>query len=374
MSSKDWKAAFGPTPEAFKQKISFTLQKVEEGKPVKKIKAATVAAIALVILFLAAVAYAAATQWGLFSFLEYRYGVKMPPEAQSALNTNIPQTGGEKDADVTFKVREALYDGVQLHLIVEARSRDPQKILLMSFSASPDDAIASSGPVYQGDTRTYLQVAAQEGKRLMDAVVGVKVNGDPVISEYDSLAEEDGTMVIHMSGPLAADAQTIRLDCHYTLTEWKDGHTPLTDQIVRGQFSCDLPVSASRTQEQYSGPVAIDQTGVTVDKIVLTKTDAGVYAELTFSLTPEATEAEIAQARDGLWFEYLDEQGRRIEAGTTAEGGIDGLTLPDGTKSDTSFVQTESLNLTALPGSVTVRGYNYMEKTRFGQYTFTADK
>jgi hypothetical protein len=76
----------------------------------------------------------------------------------------------------------------------------------------------------------------------------------------------------------------------------------------------------------------------------------------------------------GLWFEYLDDKGQQIQMGTSSEGSIDGVALPDGTKSDTQFVQTESLDLMDMPDSLTVRGYDCMEKTRFGQYTFTADK
>jgi hypothetical protein len=80
---------------------------------VRKIKTATVIALAMIVLLLGAVAYAAATQWGVFSFLEYRYDKQMPPEAKNALQTNVPQVGGD-EADVAFKVREALYDGKQL--------------------------------------------------------------------------------------------------------------------------------------------------------------------------------------------------------------------------------------------------------------------
>ena len=132
MNERNWKGAFGPTPETFTKSISFALRKVKEEQPVRKIKTATVLAISMVILLMAAAAYAAATQWGLFSFMEYRFGQKMPPEAQNALQTNVPQTGGE-EVDVTIKVREALYDGQQLHVIVEVRPKEPDKVLLMAF-------------------------------------------------------------------------------------------------------------------------------------------------------------------------------------------------------------------------------------------------
>ena len=373
MSSRDWKGAFGPTPEAFKQKISFTLDKVKEDKPLKKIKTATVVALALIVLLLAAVAYAAATQWGLFSFLEYRYGREMPPEAKDALQTNLPQTGGE-ETDVTFKIREALYDGAQLHVMVEVRPKDAGKTLLMAFDQIPGDPASERGPGYEGDRRSFAQVAAEEGKRLIHISLNVEMNGTSVISYMDCLTEEDGTLVAHLSGPLNTQGDTIPLTCKYFISEWKDEKNPPKDQLIRGQFSFHLLARVHKTQRQYSGPAAIDQTGVTVEKILLTKADTGVYAELTFSINPDATQAEAALAREGLRFEYLDEQGQRIQGGTSMEGSIDGLTLPDGTKSDTQFVQTESLDLQELPQSVTVRGYDFWEKTRFGQHTFTADK
>lgn len=372
MSNRDWKAAFGPTPEAFKQRVSFTLRKVKEEKPVKKIKMATVVAMAMIVLLLAAVAYAASTQWGLFSFMEYRYDKQMPPEAKDAIQTNIPQTGGD-ETDVVFKVREALYDGATLHVIIEARPKAAGKVLLMAFDEMPGDLVSNNGPVYEGDERTFKQVAAEEEKSLMRIGLGLKVNDSHVDGSADCLAEEDGTLVIRLSGSLAAQGDTIPLVCDYSVNKLIDGKT--TDKLIKGQFTFDLPVNVHKTQRQYSGPVAVVKTGVMVDKIILTKTDAGIYSELTYSISPNATEADAALARGGLWFEYLDEKGQLIEMGTdTVGGGIVGVTLPDGTKSDTQFVQAISLDLKELPDSVTVRGYDCWEKTRFGQHTFTADK
>lgn len=372
MGSRDWKSTFGPTPEAFKQKVSFTLCEVKEDKPVKKIKAATVVALALTVLLLAAVAYAAANQWGVFSFLEYRYDKQMLPEAKNALQTNISQNGGE-EAEVAFKVREALYDGAQLHVIIEARPKDAGKVLLMGFDQMPEDLIINAGPVYEGDKRTFAQAAAEEGKSLIRVSLGLRVNDAHVDGGADFLAEEDGTLVIHLSGSLEAQGDTIPLVCSYSVSNLADEKT--AGKPKKGQFTFDLPVNVHKTQRQYSGPAAVDQTGVTVDKIILTKTDAGIYSELTFSISQDATEAEATLAKGGLWFEYLDGQGQLIEAGVDdVGGGIYDLTLPDGTKSDTQFVQTISLDLKELPDSITVRGYDCWEKTRFGEHTFGADQ
>jgi hypothetical protein len=321
---------------------------------------------------LAAVAYAAATRWGVFSFLEYGYDKQMPPEAKDALQTNVPQTGGG-EADVAFKIREALYDGNQLHIIIEARPKDAGKFFLMGFDQMPDDLVSNAGPLYEGDERTFKQAAAEDGKSLISIGMGIEANGSHMDGSADCLMEEDGTLVINLSGPLSMKGETVPLTCVYSISKWID-EKPSAGQTVRGEFTFELKADTNRTQKQFSGPVAIEKTGVTVDKILLTRTDAGVYAELTFTISPDATEAEAASARDGLWFEYLDDNGQHIDLGTSSQGSIDGVMLPDGTKSDTQFVQTESLDLIELPDSVTVRGYNYMEKARFGQHTFTADK
>lgn len=374
MNTRDWKGAFGPTPESFKQKVSFALKDAKEGKPVKKIRAATVVALALAVILLAAVAYAAAAKWGLFSFLEYRYNLTMPPEAKDALQTNLPQTGGE-EAEVIFKVREALYDGTQLHVIIEARPKENEKILLLGFDQIPEDLISNAGPLYEGDSRTFAQVAAEEGKRLVLVNLYVQQNGVHLDGSADCLLEEDGTLAVHLSSSLNAEGASIPLVCGYTVLAWQDdGKEPSGDQMVRGKFSFDLPASNERTQQAFSGPVVIENTGVAVERVILTKTAAGLYAELTFSILPDASEAEKTLARDGLWFEYLDENGVRIESGTSDSGSIEGLLLPDGTRSDTTFVQTESLNLWELPDSVTIRAYDCWEKTRFGQHTFAKDE
>ncbi len=372
MNEQNWKGAFGPTPEAFKKNISFAIHKVKEEPPVKKIKAATILALSMIILLMAAVAYAAATQWGIFSFMEYRYDQKMPPEAQNALQTNLPQTGGE-EADVTIKVREALYDGKQIHAIVEVRPKERDKVLLMAFDQLPTDLMLNAGPLYEKDTRTYAQAALDAGKRLISINLGLRTDGVFIQGSADHILEEDGTLVAHLSNPFSVQGDAVPLTCGYTITAWKDEKTASSDTIIRGQVAFDLPASTHQTNKQYSGPAAIEKAGVTVDQIVLTKTDAGVYAELTFSILPEATEAEKALARGGLWFEYLDEKGQHIELGTSSQGSIDGLMLADGTKSDTTFVQVESLDLMALPDSLTIRGYDCWKKTRLGQHTFIAE-
>lgn len=370
MNKRNWKGAFGPTPEAFTESISFALRKVKEKQPVKKIKAATVLAISMIILLMAAVAYAAATQWGLFSFMEYRYDQKMPPEAQGALQTNLPQTGGE-EADVTIKVREALYDGQQMHVIVEVRPKEPDKVLLMAFDAMPEDKISNGGPVYANDQRTYAQVAKQDGKQLVNVNLYIEQAEE---GSADSVLEEDGTLVAYLSSPLYMQGPSVPLTCGYVIQKY-DQEKPLPpEQSIRGQIGFDLAASTNKESNQFSGPIIMEKTGVTVDKIVLTKTDAGVYAELTFSIQSDATDAEKALAKDGLWFEYLDDKGEHIGLGTSSQGSKDGQTLADGTKSETTFVQIESLDLLALPDSITVRGYDCWEKTRFGQHTFTKDK
>ncbi len=365
MNDRNWKGAFGPTPDAFKRNISFAIHKVKEEQSVKKIKAATVLAISMIILLMAAVAYAAATQWGLNSFNQ-----KMPPEAQGALQTNLPQTGGE-EADVRVKVREVLYDGQQLHVIVEVRPKEPDKVLLMAFDSVPEDVVLNGGPVYANDQRTYAQVAKEEGRRLMNVNFHIEEAEEQAA---DSVLEEDGTLVAYLSSPLHVQGASIPLTCGYVIQKYDQGKPLPPEQSIRGKIGFDVTASTNKKTHLYSGPIAIEKTGVTVDKIMLTQTDAGVYAELTFSVLPEASKAEKELAENGLWFEYLDEKGQRIGGGTTGRGGIDRLTLADGTKSDTAFVQTESLDLLTLPDSLTVRGYDRWEQTRFGQHTFAAER
>ena len=70
-------------------------------------------------------------------------------------------------------------------------------------------------------------------------------------------------------------------------------------------------------------------------------------------------EAAYAATEDGVWFEFLDENGDALSGGVTSSGEV-------ARQEDGSLVQSGSLAAqNGLPESVTLRAYNCWTKERY---------
>ena len=70
-------------------------------------------------LILATAALAVANHWGLFDFLNSGQSGGALPEAAEIVATDPPQEGGEGEL-ASFKLREAVYDGEYVYMVVDA--------------------------------------------------------------------------------------------------------------------------------------------------------------------------------------------------------------------------------------------------------------
>ena len=100
-----------------------------------------------------------------------------------------------------------------------------------------------------------------------------------------------------------------------------------------------------------------------VTSVTLTSTPMNTYTRIEFTVTDVDA---YAKTDEGLWFEFLDENGERLPSGSSTGGAVtpvgdDGL----------HFVQTDSLiAMESFPETVTLRGYNCWEKNRYETHTF----
>lgn len=381
MNKRDFRNAFGKPDAAFVSTVETTLRRLrEEERPVKRKLRLSAAIAVAACLILTAAAFAAATHWGLFDFLNQGHDGGVLPEAAEIVATNPPQEGGEGEL-ATFRLREAVYDGEYAYIIVDVTPR--KGLLLYGPSSGPKDPMSDltgddSIPMTIGEyaEKNDLQMASVAVSTALDAL------GEEFISSINCHMEADGTLVLMLTCKVAGNdgaALASTLQCSVSpLIPSASGK----DAITYGYFdeSGDDPLYASTgyaldqenrqqtelafTLAEAGGHAALASAqsaeypscGVRVDSVCLTASPMALYYEVRFTITDEAA---YATTEDGVWFEFLDENGGALSGGVTRSGDI--TQLEDG-----SLVQSGSLAAQSeLPEAVTLRAYNCWTKERY---------
>lgn len=350
----------GPAFEASVRRTLAQLQSSEEEHPVKKLSTGLV--IALSILLIVTIAVAAAAQWGIFDFLSYRgWADRALPDAQQFVETKVPQQSGATEY-AAFTLREAIYDGEKTYLVVAAAPMK-ENVLLVGPDTLPEDPMIDLGPQFAGSTLCVADYARQQGK---DMLVSVNVADraamqglEGCVNSLDYILENDGSLVLMITGnrPSSGAELPIELSCYTTpLDEGAAAPAPTTLSFTLASAQNTASVSSKQS-------AIFADCGVEVTSVTLTASPMNTYVRIEFTVTDRDA---YAKTDDGLWFEFLDENGQRIPSGTDGGGSVEPIGS-DGL----SFVQKESLAaMEPLPKTVTLRGYNCWEKNRYETHTF----
>lgn len=369
-NKEDFERALGPADPAFVAAIHQTLHKLEkqeEEKPMRKFSASLV--LVLSLLLLTAVAFAAVTQWGVLDFLGgYENGGEVLPEAAELVQSDVGQEGGQTES-ATFALREALMDGTDLYMVVAIQPNDP-KTLLLGVDAMPSDPISMLLRDNEEDT-TIMDYAYQNGydtlmrTNIYDAVGELGQEG--VVDSLDYRLEEDGTLVYIIYGSARTSEDTLPVELVCTVTPFVD--ITVDDSLdveLRKESRLSFTLEAKPQGETLvsTKPTVYTDCGVRVDSLTLTKSPMATYVEVIFTVIDEA---QYALTDDGLWFEFLTEDGEVIQDSVIGGGEVGPLEgAPAGT-----YVQRISLTaLSNLPERVVMRGYNCWEKNRYEAHLF----
>lgn len=319
--------------------------------------------IAALSLLFASTAFAAIKHMGLADFFA-KSGKQLPGQASSMIETNIKQDKTNNNL-VSFNVREAICDNQTITAVIEAIPVAPDKYLLIATDTRFDDSVSNMGIETENNV-TLVEYAAAENKQLLHVSPSLSYNGTNIMQSVDYTTENDGTVVFIIKGDNILELDNISLTCDITVYPIDyDGNY---GEIIKDSFDFILTNKSTQVTANYKPIVAekVKDTGVIVDKIILKKTELGIYTELTFHLSPDATEDQIALAKSGLWFEYLDDSGNVWESGLSSIGEIEQI-------NESVFVQKNDFMDRMLPDVITVRAYDCWEKTRFGTVTFNKE-
>ncbi len=354
--------AFGQADDNFVSNVYCTLSGIQVNKtikPVKKTGFRLAAAIVIACMLTAGTVLAAANAWGILDFLSGRNSnVKVLPEAANMVQKGIPKKSIQTELG-TFSVRESIFDGKDVYIVVDVKPSS-QKYLLLGPDATPSDPIGNMGPLFSGRTGTIADYARENNLEMVNT--SVVISG--ITCSVDYLLEDDGTLVYMLNGNYTGNSAKgdIKLACAAAPFITRDGATVIDEQHKK---ETTLPVtlkdSGAREILTSTNSATYSDCGVRVDKVTLTGTAMAIYADIEYTVIDKD---KFTETGDGLWFEFLDNNGNRVPDGASSSGSTKAI-------DENHFIQKISLQASAtLPSEIILRGYNCWEKNRYETHTF----
>ncbi|ACL76516.1 hypothetical protein [Ruminiclostridium cellulolyticum] len=358
---KELKNAFGQADEDFINNVYHTLTDIrskKDGKHAKKIYFRLVAVITIVCILSAGTALAFTNTWGILDFLSGRStNVKVLPEASSIVQKVVPQEGNKTDI-AAFTVREAVYDGQSVYIVLDVKPTS-SNYLLLGPDAYPSDQIENMGPTFSGQSGTIADYARKNNKVMFQTSVGISEANCSI----SYLLEKDGTLVYMLEGRYEGDSTVpdVEFKCVAIPFVMENGkYTVDTDSRNDTTLSVTLKNTGTKELVTSKEPAVYGKCGVRVDKITLKSSAMSTYAEVEFTVLDEKKYAET----DGMLFEFLDRYGEGIPSGAASGGGIEAI---DGTH----YIEKISLQaMEKLPREVILRGYSFLDKNQYETHTF----
>ncbi len=359
---KELKYALGQADDDFVNNVYDTLANMQSSKnekPIKRISFRLIAVIGIVCILSVGTALAYTNTWGILDFLNRgRTDVKVLPEASAIVQKEVIQKGNKTDI-AAFTVREAIYDGQSIYIALDVKPSSSE-YLLLGPDAYPSDNITNMGPIFSRETGTIADYARENNKEMFQTSVGI--SGANCSIAY--LLEEDGTLVYMLEGRYEGDsiAPDVEFKCVAVPFVIENGEY-VRDMNSRKNTTLSVTLKNTGKKETVTSIEShvYSDCGVRVDKIELTGSPMAIYAEMEFTVIDKE---KYAETYNGLWFEFLDENGNRLPHGASSGGGIEAI-------DDTHYIEKISLQaMEKLPSEITLRGYNCWEKNRYETHTF----
>lgn len=358
----DLKNAFGQADDGFVRNVYRTLDSIQtnmQRKPVKKTGFRMVAVIAIVCILSCGTVLAFTNTWGILDFLsERRNGAKVLPEAAEMVQKDISQKGNQTEF-AAFVVREAVFDGKNIFIVVDAKPSSPE-YLLLGPDVYPSDPIGNMGPLFSGKTGTIADYARENNKEMINTSVGI----DGANCSIDYLLEDDGTLVYMISGNYSGSSAQSEIEMTCVAVPFVNrGGKDVRDMSNKKETTLSVILENSGTKGAVTStvPVVYSDCGVRVDKITLTGSAMAIYADIEFTVIDKE---KYAKADGGFWFEFVDEDGNRVPSGASSGEGIIEI-------DEDHFIQKVTLQASeTLPDKVVLRGYNGWDKNRYETHTF----
>jgi len=352
-------------PEGFEARqdtlLNGLIQK-EEMKMKKKMSAGLV--LALLIMLIAITAFASTNGFGLLELLAARQNSAVLPEANDLVEKNISQASVPCEwAD--FEIRDAAYDGLNLYLAVVVRPLQDHLILTDGGVSQTADRVRGLG--IDGEEKLFDYCVRNNAVALSVSPVLNVEDCDVWMSDW--VWEADGSMsCLLISEELPPEKIKEELAITFNLRSMLPMEQPDREnwqfftyaQSEKQQGMLKFSVKENGVRETVTREVEADfpSVGVSVNRVEMVSTAFGTRVSLDYTVVDAE---KYCMTEGGLWFEYMDRDGNRIEGGVIG-GGTAGAV----DENKQQYRQTEYLTaMEKLPGELTVRAYICWTKERY---------
>ena len=313
------------------------------------------AAIAMVVVLAVGMPVVAAVKhFGLLEYFNQREK-NLPQEAADMIVDDVEQEpmSNAEDTLVDFKIREYLYDVMQIYLVIEAKPTNEKYMLIPQWVVESDpvenlNLAGASGMTVGG-------YAKSQGKELLYANALVDIGG--VSQSYDSRMEEDGTMVFIISGDNGVGTEQTKFVCDtqvYPIDLTNDA------DMIRNSFVFQMEATGSQKELSYApaDTKAATDLGIVLDEVVIIETELEMHVEFLYHYVDDISEQQKEKNAD-ICFEIIGENGEKQPLSLSSGGWTQEL-------EDGSFREIRNYAKQELPQELTVQVRDVVEKEVMG--------
>lgn len=348
-----WRESCGEVPQGFINRLHKSFGQASKRQASRRLRPILSATLVLVLLLGSAYAL---EYLGVLDTLHAVLRTHLLPQATDMVKSDIPQSA-KQPALARFSVEEAVYDGRQVYFTLRVQPSDPAKTLLMDVQAEPAWAYdwQDSGKPYEGES--FAQKAQTTGRQLVQVEVWdalVNAQGQQIRMHNTRYQNDD----ILYTLALPAHGEEARVQLNLLAVNLLGQ----ADESARGTLDFTLQKSPHIQVASAQTPLFLPDSGLTLTLCQVETTPIASYLILKYALAHDASPLQAVNFEDGLWPEWLDENGERRESGDPWNSLV---RLSDGSR---EVLMTYSA-LKGMPQSISLFFYNFMSQESFAPFT-----
>ncbi len=356
LTKNNWKQSFNAVPDYFCCRVRSTVARLEAA-PRRHARLRPAIILAAMLLLLAGTALALSSL-GVLDTLTGNLRRFLLPGAARLVQTDISQTA-EQPRHAAFTVEQAVNDGHQIYATI--RVHGGGGALLMDYNAQAAWGMDWWKNNREDEGQTFSNRAYETGRLLVQA------GCDPVDGFGQSIdapapdVHYDGEDILYtVTFPAAGEQARLRLSTY----EVYSGEKPHQERLSLGTLDFTVPVTEARSLFAADTPIDLPIARLTLTELIVEQTPIATYVTYAYGAGENADDLTLLNLRDGVWVEWLDENGQRYPGGTasqaneSAEGG--------GVRLTAVYRAFEK-----LPETMRLSFYNGMTKERFDALTTT---
>lgn len=368
----DLQQVFGMADPGFVNAVHHSLdgfKREEANKNIKKFSLSIAFAL-VACLLLATVAFAAASQMGMFDFVRGWGQSEVLPEAEQLVLTEFEGATTQQEM-ATFSIRDAIFDGRNVFLTVEVKPTD-KKTLFLGLDAYPGAPAHELVGEERGGDMTVEEYAIANGMtKTYTASIRVDMEDKDGGAGYEIFLEEDGTLVFIINCMYMGDnTDKVDIDLTCSTVPYESDGTNMDERessvLEVTLYNKGIEMGTDEISWQSNVPTLYTECGLQIQRVTFNSTPLGHQYKIVYAIVDEALYVSV----DGdLSFEFIDSDGNWLPDGT----GRSGQDVVEGADVPTYELYGSLAPTMTLPDTLIIRAYDGHTKDRYGVHEFTRE-